>query len=294
MFNPCKKIAAIHDLSGTGKVSLTVAIPILSTMGFQVCPLPTAILSSNTEMPGFKLVDLTEHMKEFIDHWKAMKMEFSAIYSGFLGSPDQIEIVQNFIDYFRQDHQLVVVDPVLGDDGVLYDSMSPEMVTGMKHLISKADVITPNLTETCALLDLEYRETMEEAELKKMLKQLCQNGPRIAIVTNVKTSGQQKQTFVYAYNSADQKYWKVSCDYVPATFPGTGDTFTSIITGCLLQGDSLPIALDRAVQFISTAVRATYGYNYDPRGGIMLERVLANLNAPFRPSSFELVEEDKE
>lgn len=293
MFIPCRRIAAIHDLSGIGKVSLTAAIPILSSMGFQVCPLPTAVLSSNTEIPGFQIVDLTTHMKSFIEHWKSMKLEFSAIYSGFLGSPDQIEIVSDFIDFFRQDHQLVIIDPVLGDDGRLYDSMNPEMIVEMKKLIGKADVITPNLTEACALLDLPYQEEMAETQLLDVLKNLCSKGPKIAIITNVKSHERSKQTFVYAFNSRDGKYWKVSCDFVPAHFPGTGDTFTSIITGCLLQGDSLPMALDRAVQFISTAIRATYGYDYDTRHGIMLEKVLANLNAPFKPSSFELLSEER-
>lgn len=292
ILNPVKRIAAIHDLSGFGKVSLTVAIPILSSMGFQVCPLPTAVLSSNTEMPGFQFVDLTEHMRSFIAHWKAMKLTFDAIYSGFLGSHLQIEIVKDFIDHFKAPGQLVVVDPVLGDDGKLYDSMTPDMVSEMKTLISRADVITPNLTEACALLDLKYHEKMTETEVKKVLKALSEKGPRIVIITNVNKSDRKKLTFVYAYNSADRRFWKVQCDYIPANYPGTGDAFTSVVTGCLMQGDSLPIALDRAVQFISTAVRATYGHDHDPRAGIFLEKVLPNLSAPFRPSSFELLEQE--
>jgi pyridoxine kinase len=294
MFSSCRRVAAIHDLSGVGKVSLNVIIPILSSMGFQVCALPTAVLSSNTEIAGFKLVDLTEHMRSFIEHWQSMNLEFSAIYSGFLGSPDQIEIVSDFIDHFRHDRQIVVIDPVLGDDGHLYQSMSPRMVEEMKRLIRKADVITPNLTEACALLNLDYQQEMAEPQLLEILKNLCSQGPKISIITNVRNPEFRKQTFVYAFNQKDHKFWKVSCDYVPAAYPGTGDTFTSIITGCLLQGDSLPMALDRAVQFISTAIRATYGYDYDPRQGIMLEKVLPNLNAPFRPSSFELLREDAE
>ncbi|MDD2999093.1 MAG: pyridoxamine kinase [Candidatus Riflebacteria bacterium] len=290
--NPVKRIAAIHDLSGFGRVSLTVAIPILSSMGFQVCPLPTAVLSSNTEMPGFKIVDLTEHMRDFIAHWKSLQITFDAIYSGFLGSHLQIEIVKDFIDHFRKPQQLVVVDPVLGDEGKLYDSMTPDMVSEMKTLISRADVITPNLTEACALLDIKYSEKMNETELKKIIKALSEQGPKIVIITNVNKSDRKKQTFVYAYNRLDRRYWKVQCDYIPAHYPGTGDTFTSVVTGCLLQGDSLPVALDRAVQFISTAVRATYGHNHDPRAGIFLEKVLPNLNAPFRPSSFELLDQE--
>lgn len=290
--NPVKRIAAIHDLSGFGRVSLTVAIPILSSMGFQVCPLPTAVLSSNTELPGFQFVDLTANMRSFIEHWKSLHLTFDAIYSGFLGSHLQIEIVKEFIDHFKSGNQLVVVDPVLGDDGRLYDSMTPDMVNEMKTLISRADLITPNLTEACAILDIKYREKMSETELKKVIKALSEKGPAIVIITNVNKSDRKRQTFVYAYNRLDRRFWKVQCDYVPANYPGTGDTFTSVVTGCLLQGDSLPVALDRAVQFISTAVRATYGHNHDPRHGIFLEKVLPNLNAPFRPGCFEMLEQE--
>ncbi|MBU1108558.1 MAG: pyridoxamine kinase [Candidatus Riflebacteria bacterium] len=292
MFSPIKRIAAIHDLSGYGKVSLTVVIPILSSMGFQVCPLPTAVLSSNTEMPGFRFVDLTDNMRDFIEHWKSLNLEFNAIYSGFLGSHHQIEMVKDFIEYFRRPDQLVVVDPVLGDDGRLYDSMTPDMVNEMKTLIARAGIITPNLTEACALLDIPYDEKMNEPELKQLLKALSNAGPQIVIITNVHKSDRKKQTFVYAYNKLDRRTWKVQCDYVPANYPGTGDAFTSVLIGCLMQGDSLPVALDRAVQFISTAVRATYGHAHDPKAGIFLERVLPNLSAPFRPSSFELLEQD--
>lgn len=292
MFTPIKKIAAIHDLSGYGKVSLTAIIPILSSMGFQVCPLPTAVLSSNTEIKGFRMVDLTDHMREFIEHWKSLDLNFHAIYSGFLGSHLQIEIVEEFIEFFRRPQQLVIVDPVLGDDGRLYGSMTPDMVSMMKRLITRADIITPNLTEACALLDLEYDEKMGEEYLKQLLKALSKTGPNIVIITNVHKSEKKKRTFVYAYNHQDRRTWKVECDYIPANYPGTGDAFTSVLTGCLMQGDSLPVALDRAVQFISTAVRATYGHAHDPKGGIFLEKMLPNLNAPFRPSSFELLEQD--
>ncbi|GAB1352206.1 pyridoxamine kinase [Erysipelotrichia bacterium] len=290
--HPTKRIAAIHDLSGFGRVSLTVAIPILSSMGLQVCPLPTAVLSSNTEFSGFCFVDLTANMRAMIDHWKSMNLTFDGIYSGFLGSHLQIEIVKEFIDHFKNPNQLIVVDPVLGDDGKLYDSMTPDMVSEMKTLISRADLITPNLTEACALLDMKYTEKMPESELKKVLKALSEKGPGIVIITNVNKSDRKKQTFVYAYNRADRRIWKVQCDYIPAHYPGTGDTFTSVVTGCLMQGDSLPVALDRAVQFISIAVRATYGHTHDPRAGIFLEKVLPNLSAPFRPGCFELLEQE--
>jgi len=290
MRNPVKKIAAIHDLSGFGRVSLTVAIPILSSMGFQVCPLPTAVLSTNTEIEGYRFIDLTSHMESFIDHWLEIGLKFESIYTGFLGSHLQIEIVKNFIDKFQQKDQLIVVDPVLGDDGKLYASMNDDMVNEMRTLIKKANVITPNLTEASCLLQKSYTEKISESEIKDYLKELSSNGPEIVIITNVLKDEKKGQTFVYAFNRTNNRYWKVDCDYIPAHYPGTGDTFTSIVTGCLLQGDSLPIALDRAVQFISTTVRATFGHKHNPKGGILLERCLQNLNAPFRPSSFQLID----
>ena len=146
MINPCPRIAAFHDLSGFGRASLTVAIPILSYMGFQVCPVPTAILSTHSEIEDYYMVDLTEHLDAYINHWKKLKIDFQAIYSGFLGSPKQIEIVKRFITDFKQEDQLVVTDPVLGDNGRLYSSIDRGMVDSMRQLISCCDIMTPNLT----------------------------------------------------------------------------------------------------------------------------------------------------
>jgi len=283
-------VAAIHDISGYGKVSLTVVIPVLSSMGFQVCPLPTAVLSTNTEYGDFSFLDLTDNMEEMIKHWKRLNLKFDAIYSGFLGSHRQVEIVQDFINHFKQEQQLVVVDPVLGDDGHLYNSMSPAMIDSMKELIKSADVITPNLTEAALLLESDYREHVTESRLKDVMKALSEKGPEIVIISNVNKSLKKKHTYVYAYNAANETFWKITCDYLPGNYPGTGDTFASVVTGCLLQGDSLPIALDRAVQFISTSLRALYGTGRDPLAGIAVEKNLANLTAPFRPSAFEMIE----
>lgn len=145
--NKVKKIAAVHDLSGAGRVSLTVVIPILSSMGFQVCPLPTAVLSSHTQYPHFSFLDLTDEMPKIINEWKQLKIQFDAIYTGYLGSPQQIQIVSRFIDDFRQPDSLVMIDPVLGDNGKLYTNFDEQMIMEMRHLIRKADVITPNMTE---------------------------------------------------------------------------------------------------------------------------------------------------
>lgn len=287
--NKVKKVAAIHDLSGMGRVSLTVVIPILSSMGFQVCPLPTAVLSNHTQYPHFSFLDLTDEMSKIIEEWKKLDVQFDAIYTGYLGSPKQIQIVSDFIDGFRQADSLVVIDPVLGDNGRLYTGFDEKMIVEMQQLITKADVITPNLTELFYLLDKPFKEENSDEELKSYLRELSDKGPEVVIITSVPVRNDPHKTSVYAYNRQGSRYWKVTCPYLPAHYPGTGDTFTSVVTGSLMQGDSLPIALDRATQFILQGIRATFGYEYDNREGILLEKVLHNLDMPIQSSSYELI-----
>lgn len=284
-----KKVVAVHDLSGVGRVSLTVVIPILSSMGFQVCPLPTAVLSSHTQYPHFSFLDLTDEMPRIISEWDKLGIRFDAFYTGYLGSPRQIQIVSDFIDNSRLPDSLIVTDPVLGDNGGLYTNFDESMVKEMRQLITKADVVTPNLTELFYLLDLPYKESNTDEELKGYLRSLSDKGPQIVIITSVPVLNDNQKTSVYAYNRQGNRYWKITCPYLPAHYPGTGDTFTSVITGALLQGDSLPMALDRAAQFILQGIRATFGYEYDNREGILLEKVLHNLDMPIQSSSYELI-----
>ncbi len=290
MKNPTKKVCAIHDLAGLGHVSLNEVITILSSMGQQVVSLPTAVLSSNTAYENFRFLDLTDQMPGFIEHWKEIGVIFDAIYSGFLGSPRQIEIVKNLIKDFRNPNMIVVVDPVFGDDGQLYSSFGIEMVDEMRKLIESADIITPNITEASFLLREDYPEKLSIEEAKKWCKLLAEKGPRIVILTSVPDECIKKRTAVIAYNREENRFWKVSCDYIPASYPGTGDAFTSVLLGSLMQGDSLPIALDRAVQFISIGIRSTYGFKHNISEGILVERVLHYLKAPIPISSFEILE----
>lgn len=284
-----RRIAAIHDLSGIGRTSLMAVIPILSTMGFNVCPLPTAILSNHSQYPDFSFLDLTEEMPRIIDQWEKLGVTFDAIYTGYMGSPRQIEIVCGFIERFRTADTLVVVDPVLGDNGHLYSKMTQEMVEEMRRLACRADVLTPNLTEAFALLDRPYKTDCTTEELKDLIAELSEMGPDTVIITGVPVPGQSGLTSVIARSKSDLRTWKVTCPYLPAHYPGTGDSFTSVITGSLLLGDSLPIALDRAAQFILQGIRSTFGYRMDNRDGILLERVLPNLNTPIQSATYELV-----
>jgi len=265
-------------------------IPILSTMGIQVCPLPTAVLSTHSKFKNYHFVDLTDQMDDYIRHWKELGLSFDAIYSGFLGSHRQINTVMDFMSHFSQKDQLIVVDPVLGDDGSLYGPLSEDMVREMQSLIRKADVITPNLTEAALLLDKAYAPYISLPEIRDWIAELAEKGPRIVIVTGIHETEDRSKTSVIAYNKRDDRFWKVICEYLPASYPGTGDAFTSVIVGSLLQGDSLPIALDRAVQFISLGVRATFGYSYDTNEGILLERILSNLRSSVQISSYEILD----
>jgi pyridoxine kinase len=288
--NPVPRVAAIHDLSGFGRSSLTTVLPVLSAMGVQVSPLPTALLSTQTSGFGdYFFLDLSDEMIKISDHWKKLNISFDAIYSGFLGSSQQVKIVSDFIDNFSRDSQFTVVDPVMGDDGLTYGPYDSNMVLAMRELIKKADIITPNFTEACLLLNNDYRTDITIPVLKVWMRKLSDMGPDKVVFTSVPVSDKSR-SFVFAYDRSYDTYWKVSCSYIPAAYPGTGDIFTSVLTGALLQGDSLPIALDRAVQFVSLAIRSTFGYNSPGREGVMFEKVLYSLMTPVSISNYEIVE----
>ena len=289
-----KKVAAIHDLSGYGRASLTTIIPILSNMKVQVCPVPTAILSTHTGgFEGYSFIDLTDYMQEHIAHWKRLDLEFDCIYSGFLGSPKQIEIVADFIDYFGKKSKFIVVDPVMGDNGKLYSTMDNEMVVGMRNLIKKADIITPNFTEVMYLLGKEYDKNIDIEKVKEYLKELSNMGPKIVIATNVpeiEENRMDKKTSVVAYDRENDVFWRVSCRYIPASYPGTGDAYTSVVIGSLLQGDSLPMAIERGVQFITQCIMASYGFKYPKKEGVLLEKMLDVLKMPMIATNYEMLE----
>jgi len=229
-------------------------------------------------------------MSEYINHWKELSLKFEGIYTGFLGSFEQIDIISRFIENFSKKDTLVVIDPVMGDGGKLYGTMDEKMVQKMRKYISLAHIITPNFTEAAYLLNKPYQLNITEKEIKDWLINLAQMGPHIVIITSVPDSNLSKNTSVIAYNKEDGRFWKVKCEYIPAYYPGAGDIFTSVITGSILQGDSLPIALDRGVQFITAGIRASYGYSYPQREGVVLEKVLPNLNSPVIINSYEILE----
>lgn len=291
MKNPIKKVAAIHDISGVGRAALSSIIPILSSTGIQVCPLPTAVLSTETAYyEDFTFVDLTDTMVDYMNHWKKIRMEFDCIYTGFLGSARQVDIILDFVRDFKTDGNMLVVDPVMGDGGELYPTISKEIESKMKDLIKKADIITPNWTEALSLVGREYREDIDEKEIKEILVELAEKGPEVVVITSVPTRFQAGILSVYAYERSSGKFYLVETDYIAADFPGTGDGFTSVMISSLLNGDSLPIALDKAVQLMTLAIKESIAYDYYRGEGVLLEKVLPVLRLPLTNISYQLLE----
>lgn len=279
--NIIPRVAAIHDLSGHGRVSLTEAIPILSAMGAEVCPLPTAVLSTHTyQFPGYTFCDLTGEMSGIFAHWAELGLTFDAVYSGYMGSAQQIELLSQFID--RQEAEcLIVIDPVLGDNALLdvqkvYSKRMNEQIGGMRGLIAKADVITPNLTEACLLLEKEYpTRGLREEEMKDLLFRLADKGPRMVCITSVMS--EDNKMYVAVYDRTVNRCWKVDCGFVNRPFHGTGDVFTSVLTGALLHGEDLIHAANTAVGFVSAAIAETLKYpQMQVRSGVLFEKVLVS------------------
>lgn len=280
------RLAAIHDLSGFGRCSLSVILPVLSAMEVQVCPVPTAVLSTHTGGFGdVELVDLTGYMEPALAHYRRLELDFDCIYSGFLSSVDQVDHCLSFFDAYPG--ALAVVDPVMGDHGRPYRTCTKEIRTRMRELVAKAQVITPNMTEVNMLLNQEHDFAPQtSAQAKSLLARLAELGPEFVAITGVHLSDGVLTNL--GFDRERGAFWRMDCDYVPIAYPGTGDIFASVLTGGLLTGDSLPIAIDRATGFLELTIKTTYGYGSDPRHGVMLEKTLRrltekNLSAKYRP-----------
>ena len=271
---PVPRVAAMHDLSLFGRAALTVVIPILAAMGVQVCPLPTALFSTHGGFPGYVVSDLTVPLQAILAHWRALDLRFDAIYSGFLQAVPQVELFSTFIREQVSAAPLVLIDPVLGDHGKLYSVTDLSMVAAMRTYIRLAHVITPNLTEVALLLDIPYTPTPSPSEIKAWLRQLATLGPETVILTSAPVLDDAAQMAVVAYQHDADRFWRVTCERLPQQFPGTGDAFASVVLGSLLQGDNLPRAISRAVQFISAALQLTLASATPNREGLLLERAL--------------------
>ena len=265
------RVAAIHDLSGVGRCSLTVILPVLSAMGVQVCPVPTAMLSCHFGFGDVVFRDLTDYIPRALENYQELGIDFECIYSGFLGSEEQVD---HCLEFFRSyPKALIVVDPVMGDHGKPYKTYTKELQTRMGELVSVADLITPNYTEACVLLGEEYsHEPVTRAKAKSMLVRLSELGPKNVVITGLSLATGEIANV--GYDRDQNAFWRVTCDYVPVSYPGTGDLYASALIGSLLTGDSLPISMDRATRFAEISIKTTFSYGTETRQGVMLERSL--------------------
>lgn len=269
------RVAAIHDLSGFGRCSISVILPVLSAMGVQVCPVPTAVLSAHTGGLGDPVIrDLTDYIEPALRHYKSLGIDFEAVYTGFLGSGEQVDCCLEFFKEYPD--ALKIVDPVMGDNGKPYRTCTQELRRRMKELAAAADIITPNITEAAMLLDEAYPAApLTRSEAKSMLLRLSQMGPKRVVITGTELA--EGVLSAVGYDGENSSFWYVPCEYIPVNYPGCGDIYASVLIGAELSGASLPIAMARAGDFAELCVKTTYSYGSDPRYGVMLESVLGKL-----------------
>lgn len=274
------RVAAIHDMSGFGRCSLTVALPILSAMGIQCCPLPTAFLSTHTGgFQNFTFLDMTDELPKVSAHWKSLGLDFQAVYSGFLGSERQISMVADFLQAFRKPDTIAVVDPVMGDHGAVYQTYTPAMCDGMARLSELADVITPNLTEAALLLGIPYQNLPTgEDGCREIVERLSLNGRRSVVLTGA--SAGPALTGAMCFDARTGRCEAVQTRRVPQEFHGTGDVFASVLTGALVQGAPLPEAVGQAVDFVRACAERTAKAGIPMREGVEFEPLLGLLTPP--------------
>lgn len=277
--NHTPKVAAIHDLSGLGRCSLTVVLPVLSAMGVQCCPLPTAVLSAHTAFPAShsaSFCDLTAEVAQSARHWKELDVRFDAVYSGFLGSEGQIGVLRDFISTFRRDNTIVLVDPVMGDNGKPYRTYTDQMCRLMGALAAEADIITPNLTEAALLLGEDPRAVPgTQGETEQWLKRLSLDGRRSVVLTGVSFTPGMVGAGCYDCHGGRVRFAMARQE--AGQFSGTGDLFASVTLGALLKGEALDDAAARAVEFVRRCVERTVAAGTPVLDGVQFEPLLREL-----------------
>ncbi len=272
-----KRVLAVHDLCSFGRCSLTAAIPVISAMGMQVCPLPTAFFSNNLTYGEFTFHDFTDKMTGFMDRWEKLGFRYDAVYSGFLASVEQIEVVRDAARRFAsREESLVVVDPAMGDDGKLYPVFGPEYVEAMRTLVKEATLITPNFTEACFLLGESCGTAVPSSKaLRAMTEKLAALGAKQVVITSVPAG--ENEIKVVSFDSVAGEYAERTTPRIPFTTCGTGDLFTSVVTGALLRGETLAAASALAMRFVSRVMEFTLASGSDPREGVIVEPCLKEL-----------------
>ena len=264
-----KRILTIQDISCVGKCSLTVALPIISAMGVEASVMPTAVLSTHTMFRGFTFRDLTEDMQPVADHWKQLGIGFDAVYTGYLGSFEQLDICEHIFRDFKTPGNIVFVDPVMGDNGRLYSGFTPEFAKAMGRLCGLADVIVPNMTEASYMLDIAYKEKYDRKYVEDVLKKLAELGAKKTVVTG--TELEEGKTGFVGYDSDRNEFFEYFHEKLPVSYHGTGDIYASCTVGALMRGRSLRDALALAADFTFDCIRETvndkdsrdYGVNFE-------------------------------
>lgn len=251
-----KRIVTVQDISCLGKCSLTVALPIISAMGIECAVVPTAVLSTHTMFRGYTYRDLTEDIRPILAHWKKENIKYDGVYTGYLGSAEQLGIVSDMFDQLKKQGALIVVDPVMADNGKLYPGFTEEFAAGMASLCGKADVIVPNLTEASYMLGVPYvGGDYDEAYIKNMLVGLCGLGCKKAVITGV--SFEKGRLGVMSYDSETGEYFSYFNTHLPVSYHGTGDIFSSCFLGGLIGDMGMAKALQVAVDFTVKCIECT-------------------------------------
>ena len=274
-----KRVLTIQDISCLGKCSITITLPIISAMGVETTILPTAVLSTHTMFPGFKVKDLTDQLIPITDHWKEQKIHFDGIYTGYLGSEEQIAIAEKIIEEFREEETLIFVDPVMGDNGKLYARFDDQYAKRNAMFCSKADIIVPNITEACFMTDTEYRTEYDEAYVRKLVEKLSKFGAKKVVVTGV--SLEPGKTGVYGLDTITGENIVYQNEKVEVSFPGTGDIFASVSVGALMRGMKLQDAFALAADYTAKTIRETlkdpdkpwYGVNFETTIPYLVEQL---------------------
>lgn len=276
-----KKAAVINDLSGFGKCSLAASIAVLSVMGIQPCPMPTAILTNQTGYKNHYCIDMTDELPRYREMWKLNEAGFDGIYSGYISDKRQIDIILDFIKEFRRADTIVLADPVMGDDGKLYSAYSRETCRKVCSLAKSADIITPNLTELCILADENYDELISHADDDNFLDMIAEIAQKTIAHRSQKiaVTGIKKDDCLYNGVFSNQERIFSKARLHGGSFSGTGDIFASIVFASVLNGEKLANAVEKAAAFIETATEDTVKEPYDRNDGINFEKFLYMLHS---------------
>ena len=270
------RVAAVHDLCGYGKCSLGVAIPVLSAAGIDVCPVPTSLFSAHTRFPKFYMHDTTPMLTEYLDAWREEGIQLDGIYSGFLGSAEQVDAILRL--YREYPKALRIVDPVMGDGGAKYPTYTDEMCEAMKGLVDGADVLTPNLTEASILTGIAYAgQDVDEGYIKGMMDALLGMGAKSVVLKGVVHEGESIIRNYVSVRGGDVE--EVSGELLPYMLHGTGDLFASGLTAAIYAGESLLSAVEFAGGLVRHAMEITPAQpDYQVRG-VSFESVLGDVTA---------------